>query len=109
MARPATVNTRTALARSLVRRGGGTMLAAADLLDDGDGAEDDDERQDAVELCVAAENRENAVAGRSCPHGRGRRVLAEARRVDAGVRVPLRGAQGRQGAPATAVVVLDFL
>src|SRR3989442_1449118 len=88
---------------------GGTSSPAAEFLDDRDRPEQDDERQDAPEREVAAEHAEDALPGRGGTGRCGRRVLAESRCVDAGVRVAAWSAQGGQRPPTTAVVVLDLL
>src|ERR1700736_392291 len=102
-----TSSARTALAASLLRWSRRTLSSATDLLDDRDRAEDDHERQDAVELGVAAEVAEDARARRA--GRRGRRVLAKPRCVDAGIRVASRRPQCWQRPPRTSVVVLDLL
>src|SRR6202165_3345385 len=106
---PAASRATAALAPSLRRGCEGTMLAPSDLLDDRDGAEEDHERQDAEERGVLAESGEETLARRGGAGRRGRCVLAESRCVDAGVRVAARSAQGGQGAPSVAVVVLDLV
>src|SRR5712671_1813916 len=93
---------------SLLRSRRGPATPAAEFLDDRDRPEQDDERQDAPEREVAAEHAEDALPGRGAARC-GRRVLAESRCVDAGVRVAAWSAQGGQRAPTTAVVVLDLL
>src|ERR1700730_3014486 len=102
-----TSSARVALAAFLLRCSRRTLPSAANLLDDRDRAEDDHERQDAVELGVAAEVAEDARARRA--GRRARRVLAEAGCVDTGIRVASRRPQGWQRAPGTSVVVLDLL
>src|ERR1700730_13229762 len=108
-ASPPTSRATAALAPSLLRWRGNTMLAASDLLDDRDGAEEDHEGQDAEERGVLADSGEDTLARRGGAGRRGRRVLAESRCVDTGVRVAARSAQGGQGAPSIAVVVLDLV
>ena len=61
------------------------MPAATDLLEDGDRSKEDDERQDAEELEIAAQVAEDARTRGAAR--RARRVLAEAGSIDARVRV----------------------
>src|ERR1700675_160661 len=100
-------DTEGAALASLLRSSRGAMTPATEFLDDRDRPEQDDERQDAPELEGAADDRENAVARR--PGRGGRRILAEAGRIDARVRVSARRTQCRQRAPAAPIVVLNLL
>src|SRR2546429_7231050 len=82
------------------------MPPATELLDDRDHAKTDDERQDAVELHVPSEDREDAVPRRAGRCGGG--IVAKAIGVDAGIGIATAGPQGPQRPPAAPVVVLDL-
>src|SRR6266571_2976582 len=90
----------------LARRRGLTVPPATHLLDDRDHAEDDDEGQDAVELDIAAQDREDAIPRRAGWCGGG--IVAEAVGIDAGIRIAARRVQRRQRPPTAPVVVLDL-
>src|SRR2546426_10492137 len=83
------------------------MPPATELLDDRDHAKNDDERQDAVELHVPSQDREDAVPRRA--GWRRRSVFPKPWCIDAGVRIAAARTQRRQRPPATPVVVLDLL
>src|SRR5438046_3995315 len=82
------------------------MPPATELLDDRDHAKNDDERQDAVELHVPSEDREDAVPRRAgrCRGG----IVAKDIGVDAGIGIATARPQGPQRPPAATVVVLDL-
>src|SRR5207247_4817646 len=71
---------------------------ATQLLDDGDHAEDDHEREDAVKLEVAPQDRQGAISGRASRCGGG--IVAEAMGLEAGMRMGARCDEGRQSTAA---------